>query len=176
MKRAPIVISATVAGLAGVLAFHTTPPTVSLGALPAADGGQPAASTGPRAASTGRVAPSGRPSTSGRPAGAAKPASPAARTSSETRSAVGSGASYSYGVMSVRVTVSGTKILNVGIASIDDGGNPRSESIDQQAIPILEQEALQAQSANIQGVSGASYTSAGFTQSLQSALHSLSFR
>ena len=72
--------------------------------------------------------------------------------------------------------MSGSKILNVGVASIDDGGNPRSESIDQQAIPILEQEAMQAQSANIQGVSGASYTSAGFTQSLQSALHSLSFQ
>ena len=40
-------------------------------------------------------------------------------------------------------------------------------------ITILEQEALRAQSANIQGVSGASYTSAGFAQSLQSALHSL---
>jgi uncharacterized protein with FMN-binding domain len=38
---------------------------------------------------------------------------------------------------------------------------------------MLEQQALQAQSANIQGVSGASYTSAGFAQSLQSALHSL---
>ena len=48
----------------------------------------------------------------------------------------------------------GRKILKVGIASIDDGGNPRSQSIDQQSIPILEQEALQAQSANIQGVSG----------------------
>jgi uncharacterized protein with FMN-binding domain len=61
----------------------------------------------------------------------------------------------------------------VQIASLDDGGNFRSESIDQQSIPILEQEALQAQSANIQSVSGASYTSAGFEQSLQSALTEL---
>jgi uncharacterized protein with FMN-binding domain len=168
MKRAPIVIGATVAGLAGVLAFHTTPAKVSLGALPAA-------STGPRASSTGRAAPSGQRPSSGRPAATARPASPAG-TSGGTRSAVGSGVNYSYGVMSVKVTVSGTKILDVGIASIDDGGNPRSESIDQQAIPILEQEALQAQSASIQGVSGASYTSAGFTQSLQSALHTLGFQ
>jgi len=48
--------------------------------------------------------------------------------------------------------------------------------IDQQAIPILQQEALQAQSASIQGVSGASFTSAGFTQSLQAALHQLGVR
>jgi uncharacterized protein with FMN-binding domain len=71
------------------------------------------------------------------------------------------------------VTVSGSKILNISIASIDDGGNPRSEYVDQQSIPLLEQEALSAQSANIQGVSGASYTSAGFEQSLQSALSKL---
>jgi uncharacterized protein with FMN-binding domain len=66
--------------------------------------------------------------------------------------------------------MTGTKITSVAIASLNDGGNFRSASIDQQSIPILEQEALAAQSANIQSVSGASYTSAGFQQSLQSAI------
>ena len=79
-------------------------------------------------------------------------------------------------MLSVTVTVSGARITKVGIASLDDGGNPRSQMIDQQAIPVLEQEALQAQSASIQGVSGASYTSAGFAQSLQAALHQLGVR
>jgi uncharacterized protein with FMN-binding domain len=163
MKRAPIVISATVAGLAGVLAFHTTPSKLNLGALPTAGGSQSPSSPSP-------VASSGHPATAG------KPAKRTSRTSGGTRSAAGPGVNYSYGVMSVKVTVSANKILNVAIASIDDGGNPRSESIDQQAIPILEQEVMQAQSANIQGVSGASYTSAGFARSLQSALHSLGFQ
>jgi uncharacterized protein with FMN-binding domain len=76
-------------------------------------------------------------------------------------------------VLSVSVTVSGTKITKVGIASLDDGGNPRSQYIDQASIPLLEQQAVAAQSANIQGVSGASYTSAGFEQSLQAALKQL---
>jgi uncharacterized protein with FMN-binding domain len=76
-------------------------------------------------------------------------------------------------VLSVRITVSGGKVTGVDLAYLNDDSDPRSQSIDQQSIPILEQEALQAQSASIQGVSGASYTSAGFTQSLQSALHSL---
>jgi uncharacterized protein with FMN-binding domain len=155
-----------VAGLAGVLAFHTTPAKLSLGALPTAGDGQTASSPDP-AASSGRRAAAGKPT---------RQSSQTSQTSGGTRSATGSAVNYSYGVMAVKVTVSGSKILNVGIASIDDGGNPRSESIDQQAIPILEQEVMQAQNANIQGVSGASYTSAGFTQSLQSALHSLSFR
>jgi uncharacterized protein with FMN-binding domain len=93
-----------------------------------------------------------------------------------TRTATGAAVNYGYGVLSVSATVSGTKLTNATIASISDGGNFRSESIDQQAVPILEQEALQAQSASIQGVSGASYTSAGFQQSLQSALSQLGFR
>jgi uncharacterized protein with FMN-binding domain len=80
---------------------------------------------------------------------------------------------YSFGILSVKVTVSGTKITNISIASIDDGGNPRSAYIDQASLPLLEQQALAAQSANIQGVSGASYTTAGFEQSLQSALSKL---
>ena len=92
---------------------------------------------------------------------------------STTRSANGPLVNYNYGVLSVSITVKGKKITNVGIASLDDGGNFRSQSIDQQSIPLLEQQALQAQSANIQGVSGASYTSAGFEQSLQAALGKL---
>jgi uncharacterized protein with FMN-binding domain len=173
MKRAPIVISATVAGLAGVLAFHTTPAKLSLGALPTAQGSQPASPAVP-SASPGHRASSGHQAAARKPA--SRPTATGGGTSGGTRSAAGSAVNYSYGVMSVKVSVSGTKILNVGIASIDDGGEPRSQSIDQQAIPILEQEVIQAQSANIQGVSGASYTSAGFTQSLQSALHSLDFQ
>jgi uncharacterized protein with FMN-binding domain len=73
----------------------------------------------------------------------------------------------------VSVTASGKRITKVRIASLNDGGNFRSESIDQQSIPLLEQQAVQAQNANVQGVSGASYTSAGFEQSLQSALGKL---
>lgn len=90
-----------------------------------------------------------------------------------TRSAIGASVNYFYGLISVKVTARGTTITNVTIASLSDGGNYRSQSIDNQSIPILEQQALAAQSANIQGVGGASYTSAGFQRSLQSALTQL---
>ena len=55
-------------------------------------------------------------------------------------------------------------------ATVND---PHSQSIDQVAIPELRQEAIAAQSAKIDGVSGASYTSAAYEQSLQSALDKL---
>ncbi|MFJ7068456.1 FMN-binding protein [Streptomyces sp. NPDC101115] len=47
---------------------------------------------------------------------------------------------------------------------------PRSREISSEAIPRLNQRTLAAQSANIDSVSGATYTSAGYRQSLQSAL------
>ncbi len=89
------------------------------------------------------------------------------------RTATGPLVNYFYGELSVKVTANGKKITSVTIASITDGGNPRSISIDQYAIPILEPEVIAAQSYNIQSVSGASYTSAGFQLSLQYALKKL---
>lgn len=70
------------------------------------------------------------------------------------------------------MTVSGSKITDVSVvrANVAD---PRSASIDQYAIPVLRSEALSAQGASIQGVSGASYTSQAYAQSLQSALDKL---
>jgi uncharacterized protein with FMN-binding domain len=169
MRRTPIVITATFAGLAGVLAFHTTPAKLSLGTLPGASGtAQPSA-----AASPGRSPRSQSASGASSPprSGATAKAKPGA-----TRTVVGPAVNYNFGVLSVLVTVSGNKITKVGIASLDDGGSQRSQFIDQQSIPVLIQETMQAQSANIQGVSGASYTSAGFQQSLQAALHTLGFQ
>jgi uncharacterized protein with FMN-binding domain len=80
---------------------------------------------------------------------------------------------YYYGELAVVVNVSGSHITKVSVTSLNDYGNPRSQQIDSQSIPYLEQEVASAQSANIQGVSGASYTSAGFAKSLQGALSKL---
>jgi uncharacterized protein with FMN-binding domain len=176
------VIVATAAGLAGVLSFHTKA-RLTLGSLPGAtvatgssatsapgtpQGGSPAG-TSPPPPST-----STPPSTSS-PQSTATTVPPTTSTTvpPTTRSATGPLVNYNYGVLSVSVTLRGRKITKIDIASLDDGGNFQSQSIDQQSIPILEQQALQAQNANIQGVSGASYTSAGFQQSLQSALTQL---
>ncbi len=89
-----------------------------------------------------------------------------------TRSAVGASSQFGYGTVSVKVTVNGTRVVAVSIASIQTAES-YSQSIANQALPTLTSEALSAQSANIQGVSGASYTTAGFEQSLQSALTQL---
>ena len=198
MRRARVVVVATIAGLAGVLSFHTKPATLGLGpALGVGAPGSPRSSTTAGSGTPPTTAGSGTPPTtagsgtppttagsgtppttagSGTPPAATSPSTAPSTAPAATRTATGTAVNYNYGILSVSATVSGAKLTNVTIASIDDGGNFRSQSIDQQSIPVLEQEALQAQSANIQGVSGASYTSAGFEQSLQSALSQLGFK
>ncbi len=179
MKRTPIVVTATVAGLAGVLAFHTSPSDIKL--VPSAGTTSPQAGQAGQAGQGGTAGQGGQGgTTAGQPAstpsaGPTSGPSPAPSGKSGTRTVDGPAVNYSYGVLSVSVTVSGRKIVKVGIASLNDDENFRSEQIDQQAIPILEQQAIQAQSAKIQGVSGASYTSAGFETSLQAALRSIGF-
>jgi hypothetical protein len=151
-----------VVGLIGVLEFHTTPASLTTPSTPSK----------PAAAAAGRASPGGVASGQRSTAAGSTQAGSASPQGAE-RTAVGPVVDYTYGLVSVRVTVSNNKIVKVSIASLNDGNNARSQFIDQQSLPLLEQQAMRAQSANIQGVSGASYTSAGFVQSLQGALHSL---
>lgn len=81
----------------------------------------------------------------------------------------GSVANAFYGNVQVQVTVSGGKITNVDFLQYPND-NPNSQSINQQATPYLKQEAIQAQSANVNTISGATLTSNAFVQSMSSAL------
>lgn len=74
-----------------------------------------------------------------------------------------------YGNMQVQITISGGKIVDVQFLQYP---NDRTTSvmINTQAMPYLKSEAIQAQSANVAVVSGASASSQAFVQSLQSAL------
>jgi len=160
MKRAPIVLAGTVVGLAGVLGFHTSPAKIAIGVVP------PTSTPGAHGATSPAT-------TTARAAAHSNPTTTVVPSSAVARTVTGPVVNYYFGTLSVSVTATGKKINKVTIASLNDGGNSRSQSIDQQSLPMLQQQALAAQSAQIQGVSGASYTSAGFAQSLQSALKKL---
>ncbi len=155
MKRSPFVVGGTLAGMLGVVMFHTSPVPLSFPV---------GATTAP--ATTAPLTTTSTPHPS-----ASSPAPPAAATSG-SHSATGPLVDYYFGQLAVTVTSTGSKVTSVKIGTLKDS-NYRSQSIDQYAIPILQQEALAAKSANIQSVSGASYTSAGFAQSLQGALTKL---
>ena len=144
MQRAPIVLSTTALGLVGVLSYHA------------------AATTSPATVATAS-------STS---TAASTTTKPAAASSSAARTATGSDVSFQYGDVQVKVTMSGTKLTGVKVVQLNVS-DPHSDQIDQGAIPSLNQEAISAGSAKINAVSGASYTSQAYTQSLQSAIDKL---
>ncbi len=103
-------------------------------------------------------------------AAAAAPApSTGAATSAATTTVTGSTAQTRWGPVQVAITVAGGKITAVDVPVYPDG-NGRDEEINARALPVLVQETLSAQSADIDMVSGATVTSDGYLQSLQSAL------
>ena len=81
----------------------------------------------------------------------------------------GSAANAFYGYIQVQMTVSGGKIADVQFLQYPNDRR-ESVSINTHAMPILKSEAIQAQSANVSGVSGASDSSAAFRESLASAI------
>ena len=145
MKRAFAAIVATVAGLVLLLGFKTH---------------------SARQAAQPSVAPASSPPAPGTPA---PEASTPQTSTSQTRTVTGSSVGTRYGDVEVQVVFTGTQITDVVPVRLPDS-NDVDQEIDQQAVPILIQETLTAQSANIQAVSGATYTSDGYIRSLQSAL------
>jgi uncharacterized protein with FMN-binding domain len=169
MKRAPLfVFAGTVAGLAGILSFHTHPQTSGL-----------AGSAENGSVNDGSTHPAKRHDPSVPRSGASTPASHSGHTSrasrashSLVRSVTGAREQYGYGVLAVRVTVRGGHIVNVSVPFIRTA-EQYSQQLASEAIPTLRNEVLAAQSANINGVSGATYTSQAYAKSLQAALDKL---
>ena len=163
MKRYPLVISATAAGLAGVLSFHSHSATTTL------QGGASATSASPGSSHT--TAPASTTSAKGPTPGKSAPASASGQGGSSTH-ATGTLEQYGYGQLSVRVTMSGGKIANVAVAKLQTA-DTYSQQLASYVIPILRREVLHAQSAKINGLTGATYTSEAYAYSLQSALDKL---
>ena len=100
--------------------------------------------------------------------GTATTATPGSGTAS-TATITGSAVSTRFGPVQAQITLSGTTITAATAVEFPSSDS-RSAKINARAVPVLQQESVSAQSAKIDAVSGASYTSAGYVQSLQSAL------
>ena len=111
---------------------------------------------------------SGGATSSGAGAGATAAPSSGNRPTSSSETLTGSSYASRYGNTQVQVTISNGQITSVTALQLPTGG--RSGQISQYVGPILSSEALTAQSATIDIVSGATYTSEAYAHSLQSAL------
>lgn len=149
MKREIILGSVALVGVAGSLMYQagSFTPTVLVGDLQAAGNSS---------------TPTGTPTNSATPA-----PSNSSSTTPTTQTYDGDVINTRYGPVQIQVTVTGGVIEAVTPLQTPTGRNARYTEV---AMPILIQETLQAQSANISSVGGASYTSQGFIMSLQSAL------
>jgi uncharacterized protein with FMN-binding domain len=161
MKRATIVTGVTVVGVAWLLNYKVAPHqlTALSPASPTQGPGNPASpSASPSSTASPSVAPSAAPSPSPSP-------SPTALSGTFT----GADVPNRFGDVQVRVVISNGHITDVQAVQLP---TDRAESayISQQVGPWLRTEALKAQSANIDIISGATYTSQSYAQSLESAL------
>jgi uncharacterized protein with FMN-binding domain len=158
MRRAVPAVIATVGGLALLANFHTggTRP-----GLAAATGGSRAARTQSTTTTTAGASPP--------PSG---PTTTAPGAPTGLHRADGSVVGTQFGDVEVEVTVDNGRITDVQAIQLPFD-HPRSAEISQQVAPLLRDETLQAQSAQIDLISGATYTSDAYAQSLQSALDRL---
>lgn len=138
---------------------HAVPASVS------AIGPVPPAST-PQSGATSTPAPV---PSSGANAGSPSPPATPAPAAGVSGTFTGAPASTQFGNVQVQIVVNGGKITDVVALQLTDADS-RSVSISNRAAPMLRQQVLAAQSARVQGVSGATYTSEGYLTSLQSAL------
>ncbi|HKT05247.1 MAG TPA: FMN-binding protein [Rugosimonospora sp.] len=96
-------------------------------------------------------------------------------SASKTTVVNGSVAQTRWGPVQVQVTIASGKITDVVALQVPNG-NRRDDEINSFAVPMLHDEVLQAQSASINTVSGATVTSDGYIQSLQAALDAAHFK
>jgi uncharacterized protein with FMN-binding domain len=162
VKRAPIVIGVTGVGLGLLFSFHTRPVHVNI--VSSAGTGSSGSTAGTSPATSGPSSGSSSPTTS---SGSSSPT-----TSSSRRSATGQLVQYQYGDVQLKVTEQGSHVTDIQVVK-EDATDPRSAEINSQAIPMLQQQAMSVGSANIDGVSGATFTSEAYAQALQSALDQL---
>jgi uncharacterized protein with FMN-binding domain len=161
MRRLLLALASTAAGLAAVLSFKTHSSAASdVAAAPA---------TGTQGGTSAPASAGANPASGGSVAASASAAGRGTAGSAGTRTVTGQVTSTQYGPMQVQVVLDGHKITGVKVLQETNAG-AESQQIDANAIPQLNRETLTAQSARIDAVSGASYTSAGYIKSLQSAL------
>jgi uncharacterized protein with FMN-binding domain len=156
LRRSLIVLFATVAGLVLVLSFHTTSESAAV-TSPVSDAPSAVGGAAAPAAPTSTTMPAG-----------AGPA-PTSVATATVAAYTGTPVTNRYGTVQVRITMTGAQFTDV-VALQMPSDRAHSQRLSAEAGPILRTEAIRAQSAHVDVVSGATFTSESYAQSLQAAL------
>lgn len=159
MRKIVVALAGTISGLIMLFSYHTSLGGSTALAVPSSTGTTTTTVPGPASDGTSGSTSNG---TSGSSSGGTG-------SSSGTSTVTGDSVDTRWGPVQVQITVSGGQITDVS-AVVYPNGNPRDQQINAYALPVLGQEAVAAQSAQIDHVSGATVTSDGYVASLQSAI------
>jgi uncharacterized protein with FMN-binding domain len=158
VRKIVVALMGTVSGLIMLFSYHTSlggsgtlavPPAIGVGTTSSSSGGTAGGSTAGGSSSAG--------------------GSSTSSAGGSSTTVTGDTAQTRWGPVKVQITVTGAQITDVTAVQYPNG-NSLDQEINAYALPVLAQEALRAQSANIDHVSGATVTSDGYVQSLQSAI------
>ncbi|KRE55261.1 FMN-binding protein [Phycicoccus sp. Soil748] len=186
MRRITLWALSTLTTLVLLFSYHTStssrsaaataPPVLAQAAAPSASSTPEATTPSGSPTTSGSSGSSGSGSTgsgSGSGSSSSTPSSSSSSSSSSSASAAktydGNAVSTRFGNVQVQITVAGGKITAAQVLQVP-WNDHRDQEINSYAVPVLNSEVVQAQSATIDMVSGATYTSDGYIQSLQSAI------
>ncbi|HEX2892753.1 MAG TPA: FMN-binding protein [Marmoricola sp.] len=164
MRRIVMWFMSTLTAVVLLFGYHTStsgPSSANSSVVSSSGAGYRGSLSGTTSSSSGASSGSTSSGSTGTPSGAS--------TSSSSKTVTGDTVQTRWGPVQVQITVSSGKITAVDVP-VYPNGNPRDEEINAYALPTLVQETLDQQNANIDMVSGATVTSDGYLQSLQSAL------
>lgn len=164
MRRIVIWLASTVTVVVLLFGYHTSTNSAATAASPSSSGAPAAPST----TTTPQASDPPTPSSSSSSSSAPSSSSPSS-SSSGTKSYTGDVTQTRWGPVQVKITVTDGTITKVTVVQ-SPSGNGRDLEINSRALPVLTQETIDAQSAKIDMVSGATVTSDGYVGSLQSAL------
>jgi uncharacterized protein with FMN-binding domain len=163
VRRAILATLATAAGLVALLGYKSSGTVKTSNVAISLPPSGSSATTGSTTTTTGPPSPSSSSSSSSSSA-----SSSSSTTAGAARRYTGQLVQYTYGDIQLAITVDNGKITNIDVPQ-EGATDPRSQQINSQAIPILTEEALKAQSLHFDVVSGATFTSDAYAQALQSA-------
>jgi uncharacterized protein with FMN-binding domain len=187
MRRIAVAVMTTISGLVLLFSYHTsrnehastslasgagiteepaTPDTAAAAPLDPS----PEATEDPTPSLEPSAEPTSEPSSPGSPSPKLQAApKPTKTTTAAAKNYLGDAVDTHYGPVQVRITVRAKKIVKAGVTQVPMD-NPRDVEINTYAVPLLDAAAVRWQTADLQSVSGATFTSDGYKQSLQSAI------
>jgi len=186
IRKTALLVTGTVAGVVGVVSYN--PPQLNATIAPAGATPQPQSSTQTTTHNNKQTPAQPAPTSSSSKKASSKttstttqnqntqevtasptPAATTKQSSGITGTFKGDTSQTRWGPVQVEITLTNGKITDVTTLQYPNGDR-KSMNISNRVIPWLQEETLQVQSANISGISGATYTSTGFQSSLASAL------